>query len=398
MRDLAVGAVVAALLAGVYAPLSHGNWPLLSNFDDNHNFVDNDMITTLNGTSVLRWLTEARIGVWEPASFALKAALFAAAGAGGVGHAARLAALVTHAGHALLVGAVAARVVAARAAARGEAPPPRGRVAAARAIAAAVFAVHPLAVEVVMWPSSTPYAAAGLLYTAAVWVYLRAAYGGGDGGMDIRMGGGDGGMESPVGGGGGADGGAAAGGPPARLSPRATIALAACFVGAGLSKSIAVTLPLALACLDVGLMVPRAAGALSPAALLAHAARRTLTQAPLLSCMAALVMGAVAANTHATGTGTIQHDMVELDAGQRLLRAALMPWAYAARCERLLRRALVRVYKLFETVWRLRMSVSACFLAHLPCAGAAHSPTVLNVAGSCGLESCSPTTRSRRGT
>ncbi len=297
----------------------------------------------------LRWATEARIGVWEPLSFAVKAALYAAAGAGEIGRASRIAALLAHAAHALLVGAVAEALVAARAAARGGGAagraPSSAQAAAAAASAARVggaaaallFALHPLSVEVVMWPSSTPYTMAGLLYTAGVLVYLRAAYCRGGvlspakdaqgvvhkGGSDAMV------VQEAAAAGTACSSGFSVG--PQPLSGRASAAIAACFVAAALSKSIAVTLPLALVCLDVALLPPLVARRMSVGALMHYAARRLWAQGPLLVAMAGLIGGAAAANTGARGESTVQHDMVELDGGERLLRAALMPWSYAGR-------------------------------------------------------------------
>ena len=93
------------------------------------------------------------------------------------------------------------------------------------------------------------------------------------------------------------------------------------------------SLPAALVCLDIALLPPRAAGGMSPRGLLAHAARRGASlAAPLGAAMVALAAAALAANAAVPGASSIPHDTVDLDAGARLLRATLMPWAYAARC------------------------------------------------------------------
>ncbi len=181
-----LGAVVAATALAAFWPATDGEF---LNWDDDRNFLDNSDFGGV-GTEQLGWAWRTyHLGVWQPLSWVLL----------GVQH--RIGGLDPRTYHAFSVGLHAlntlvffiAVLVILRAAEAGTgatvasaregecAVPGESRLRGvgwsrycAAALAALLFAVHPLRVEAVAWASCQPYLPAVLFYLLAVIAYVWA--------------------------------------------------------------------------------------------------------------------------------------------------------------------------------------------------------------------------------
>lgn len=140
------------------------------NWDDDRNFLLNPAYRGL-GTDELHWAWRTyHMGVWQPLAWLLLSVQYVADGLHPkVYHQVSLA---LHALNAVVFFLVTAQILRA---ARGKAPP-RSLVATyfGAAVAAILFAVHPLRAETVTWISAQPYLPAALFFMLAVSAYLQA--------------------------------------------------------------------------------------------------------------------------------------------------------------------------------------------------------------------------------
>jgi tetratricopeptide (TPR) repeat protein len=157
MRNrLAVPLAVAAITVAAFAPaLGHG----FLNWDDDKNLLQNPHIGSFAWES-LRWmLTAVTMGHYHPLTWLSLALDHAVWGLDPRGY--HLTNLLLHAANAVLFYGVALRVLERR--------------LWGAALAALLFAVHPLRVESVAWISERRDLLSGLFYLLSVWAYLRAA-------------------------------------------------------------------------------------------------------------------------------------------------------------------------------------------------------------------------------
>ena len=167
-----VAAGVALAAFGAFLPVLGNGF--VDQWDDQTNFLLNHAFRGL-GWPNLRWaLTTTLQGAYQPLAWVLFEAEYAAWGLDPRGY--HLASLVLHAADAALFYALT-RAVLARAVPGCE---PRSRLAVplASGLAAAVFAAHPLRVEVVAWVSCQPYLPCAGLAVLSVLAYLRSCDGG----------------------------------------------------------------------------------------------------------------------------------------------------------------------------------------------------------------------------
>lgn len=140
------------------------------NWDDDRNFLLNPAYQGF-GADEVRWAWQTyHMGVWQPFAWLLLSVQYVLDGLSPkVYHQASLA---LHAINAIVFFLVTAQILRA---ARGKAPPrsPTATYLGA-AVAALLFAVHPLRVEAVTWISAQPYLPAALFFMLAVSAYLRA--------------------------------------------------------------------------------------------------------------------------------------------------------------------------------------------------------------------------------
>jgi protein O-mannosyl-transferase len=172
---LAVG--VAALTIGAFYPSLDGQF---LNWDDQKNLVTNEAYRGL-GPSQLRWMaTTTLMGHWIPLTWVTLGLNYVVGGMAPWGY--HAGNLLLHAGSAVVFFAVARRLLAAGAGAERTA----AKVEWGAAVAAAVFAVHPLRVESVAWATERRDVLSGLWFLLAVWGYLKAVEQGRQGQLDGR--------------------------------------------------------------------------------------------------------------------------------------------------------------------------------------------------------------------
>ncbi|MFO0974293.1 MAG: hypothetical protein U1A27_12770 [Phycisphaerae bacterium] len=159
-----LGPIAVATVAWLaYSPTLRGGFV---NWDDPANVIDNLQVRGLDAAR-LAWMWRTRhLGVWEPLAWMLKGTIVAVAGVRPFPF--HLVSLLLHGLNAALVCILARRLLARAACAER-------RADLAAALAAAVFALHPLHVECVAWVSGQPYLLAGAFLLAALIVYLPAS-------------------------------------------------------------------------------------------------------------------------------------------------------------------------------------------------------------------------------
>lgn len=179
------------------------------NWDDDRNFLQNESFRGV-GIEQVRWAWRTyHLGVWQPAAWMLLGAEYEWFGLDPRGYH-----LVSVALHSLACAALFG-VMLALLRTVGPREVSQSRLRGVAAVAALVFAVHPLRVEAVAWASCQPYLPSALFFLLAVGAYLRA----------WRM--------------------------PARGQRTKWLAVCfACYVIAVLFKAVAVTLPAVLLILD----------------------------------------------------------------------------------------------------------------------------------------------------
>jgi tetratricopeptide (TPR) repeat protein len=155
-----VGAVVAA-----FAPVWNCEFV---NWDDTENFLNNARYRGLS-LAHLRWMfTTFHGGHYQPLSWLTLAIDYTLWGMQPRGY--HVTNLVLHTANALLVYALAARLLARAA---GEGAADGGRLAVAAAVTALCFAIHPLRVESVAWITERRDVLSGFFLLLAVLAYLR---------------------------------------------------------------------------------------------------------------------------------------------------------------------------------------------------------------------------------
>lgn len=161
---------VAALALATYVPVVRAGFVF---WDDPANIVDNPHIRAIT-PQTLAWMWSARhLGVYEPLSWMLKAATYAVAGPAAWAY--HLVSWFLHAANAALVFLIASRLVEfARRTIPGTPRVDRASDHEIAALAAVLFAVHPLRAECVAWASAQSYLLAAAFALLAIRAYVRA--------------------------------------------------------------------------------------------------------------------------------------------------------------------------------------------------------------------------------
>ncbi|RHY32961.1 hypothetical protein DYB32_002070 [Aphanomyces invadans] len=164
LRDSVVVAAWTCLVAAYYAsPFVRGPWEFIGAWDDSINFVDNALIQhPLSLASVGTMFQTVKINVYEPLAWLLKALVHSAFGMDS--YAVRVATLGIHLVNATVLYATAARLLRML-----HRPAPLGCF-----LGTLVYAVHPIHVEIVGWPSAQPYALAMLFTLLSFYTHLES--------------------------------------------------------------------------------------------------------------------------------------------------------------------------------------------------------------------------------
>jgi tetratricopeptide (TPR) repeat protein len=190
-----IAAFIVAAAVAAFAPALRGDF---LHWDDDRNFLNNQSYRGL-GWSHLRWMfTAAHMGHYIPVTWITLALDYLVWGMNPFGY--HLTNVLLHAANALLVYAIARRLLALTSPRMASHPIPTGGHASwtstgvgaspvdagspatrdrslslAAAGAALLFAIHPLRVESVAWITERRDVLSGFFYLAAVLAYLRAA-------------------------------------------------------------------------------------------------------------------------------------------------------------------------------------------------------------------------------
>ena len=113
-------------------------------WDDNGNFLENEMIQNLGTSNLISMFLEVRINVYEPFSWILKALTVSIFGLSSF-HI-RVVTLIFHVANTLLVYSLTRSLL------------PEATNDLARIATALLWGLHPVQAEVVGWPSAQPYA------------------------------------------------------------------------------------------------------------------------------------------------------------------------------------------------------------------------------------------------
>jgi tetratricopeptide (TPR) repeat protein len=165
--------MVALVAVGAFLPVLGNGF--VEHWDDQANFLRNRSFRGL-GWPQLRWAwTTMLLGAYQPMAWMLLELEYLAWGLAPAGY--HLASLILHAANAVLLYALI-RTLVSRAMPDGGGSRSRPAISVMSGLAAAVFAVHPLRVEVVAWASCQPYLPCAGFALLSVLAYVRGCAGG----------------------------------------------------------------------------------------------------------------------------------------------------------------------------------------------------------------------------
>ena len=121
-------------------------WTFLSTWDDDGNFLENEMIHKLDFKHLQQMFMAVRINVWEPLGWIMKAVVYNFCGLSSIAN--RIAAFLLHTVNTLLLRELIDWVLKKRF---------NARCGNSSLVGALFFGIHPLNVEVIGWPSANPY-------------------------------------------------------------------------------------------------------------------------------------------------------------------------------------------------------------------------------------------------
>ena len=125
-------------------------WTFLSTWDDDGNFLENQIIRGLTYGNIYQMMIAVRINVWEPLGWLMKALVYSICGLDSLSN--RIAAFMLHTLNSVLLYELIFWIL------RTRFWKPHSAAAQQSALAGSIFfAIHPLNVEVIGWPSANPY-------------------------------------------------------------------------------------------------------------------------------------------------------------------------------------------------------------------------------------------------
>src|SRR5437870_1038242 len=160
-----VPVLIALVTFTAFLPTLHNQFV---NWDDSKNFLDNPHYRGLAWTH-LRWMWTTHLGHYIPLTWMTLGVDYLLWGLNPFGY--HLTSLLLHAANAVVFFFVVHRILTLAL----PSPSERGHaLAAAAGFAALVFAIHPLRVESVAWVTERRDVLSGLFYLSAILMYLRA--------------------------------------------------------------------------------------------------------------------------------------------------------------------------------------------------------------------------------
>ena len=140
-------------------------WTFLSTWDDDGNFLENQIIRGLTYDNIYQMMIAVRINVWEPLGWLMKALVYSVCGLDSLSN--RIAAFMLHTINSVLLYELIFLDFK-----DSFSQVPFSGSSAKRFSWINFFAIHPLNVEVIGWPSANPYTLVHLFTYFAVVVYL----------------------------------------------------------------------------------------------------------------------------------------------------------------------------------------------------------------------------------
>ncbi|ETV90560.1 hypothetical protein H310_14685, partial [Aphanomyces invadans] len=151
------------------APLCYGDWEFIYSFDDGANFVENPMIQALTVSNLCSMAMSVKINVYEPLSWLLKALVHELVGM--QSRYVRMMSVVLHWTACGVLGWTSNRLLSSFATMPPSSDDPAYSFSGQ--LSAVLFAVHPLHVEILMWPSAQPYPLAMLFTSLMLYLHLE---------------------------------------------------------------------------------------------------------------------------------------------------------------------------------------------------------------------------------
>lgn len=166
-RRLQLAVLVAAITMVVFVPVLGNSWVVFT--DDRLNFLENPQYQGLGPSQILWAFSTFQLGVYQPLGWVLLEAQYVLFGLMASGY--HLTSLGMHVANAVVL-VVLIVAILNRCPSLAD-PQNRRAIHAAAAMAALLFAVHPLRVEVVAWASCQPYLPCAFFAMLATLAYLR---------------------------------------------------------------------------------------------------------------------------------------------------------------------------------------------------------------------------------
>lgn len=163
-----MGPLALAIVVVTFASFIPALWAGFVDLDDDYNFLSNPHYRGLGRSQLVWMVTTGWSGHWAPLTWLSLSLDWALWGMNPAGY--HLTSLLLHAANGAVLFVVATRLLA-RALPRAS----TASIRAGAAVAALVFAIHPLRTESVLWVSERRDVLSGLFYLLTVLTYLRAA-------------------------------------------------------------------------------------------------------------------------------------------------------------------------------------------------------------------------------
>lgn len=146
--------------------LWYGEWEFISRWDDLDNFQRNDMITGLDFDTIRKMWTQTRINVYEPVAWMVKAAIYSYYGLDSRIY--RLVSLLLHSQACIVLMRTISMILL-----HLESKRDPNAIRLASLAVCTLFAIHPINVEVIGWPSAQSYTLAMFFSSLSIHCHVR---------------------------------------------------------------------------------------------------------------------------------------------------------------------------------------------------------------------------------